>query len=115
MAQPINLAANDIATLRLVPGAAAAPVLVLPGDQQVTASSVASLDPHAGPHILGVRQIPESDPLLRGRVVAVLYDRDIDPASLGNVWHAPDEDLTLEFIATDYPRHMRPHLDQVLG
>ena len=41
--------------------------------------------------------------------------RHIDPASLGNVWHAPDQDLTLEFIATDYPRHMRHHLDQVLG
>lgn len=38
----------------------------------------------APPTVLGVRQIPESDPLERGRVVAVLFDHAIDPTSLNN-------------------------------
>src|SRR5262249_7772779 len=54
-----------------------------------TADSVRAFDPGAAPHIVGVRQIPESDPLMRGRVVAVLYDRDVDPASL-----SPDSGAT---------------------
>jgi hypothetical protein len=29
------------------------------------------------------------------------------------VWHAPDGDLTLEFIATDYVRHVKHHLKQI--
>lgn len=39
----------------------------------------------APPAVLGVRQIPESDPLERGRVVAVLFDQAIDPVSLNNL------------------------------
>ncbi len=38
--------------------------------------------PNTAPAIDGVRQIPESDPLERGRVVGVLFDEAIDGASL---------------------------------
>jgi hypothetical protein len=37
----------------------------------------------------------------------------LDNAALAHVWHAPDGDLTLEFIATDYVRHLRHHLKQI--
>jgi len=37
----------------------------------------------------------------------------IDPATLGHVWHSPDGDVTLEFIATDYVRHLKHHLRQI--
>jgi hypothetical protein len=37
----------------------------------------------------------------------------LDDAALGHVWHAPDGDLTLEFIATDYVRHLEHHLKQI--
>ena len=39
----------------------------------------------------------------------------INPATLGNVWKFTEGDLTLEEIATDYPRHMRHHLQQISG
>jgi hypothetical protein len=37
----------------------------------------------------------------------------LDPAALGHVWHSPDGDVTLEFIATDYVRHLKHHLLQI--
>lgn len=37
----------------------------------------------------------------------------LDPSSLGHVWHSPEGDKTLEFIATDYVRHLRHHLAQI--
>jgi hypothetical protein len=37
----------------------------------------------------------------------------LDEAALGHVWHAPDGDLTLEFIASDYVRHLKHHLKQI--
>ena len=35
--------------------------------------------------------------------------------TLGNVWKYSQGDLTLEEVATDYPRHMQHHLGQILG
>jgi hypothetical protein len=37
----------------------------------------------------------------------------IDPSALGHVWHSSDGDVTLEFIATDYVRHLKHHLNQI--
>lgn len=37
----------------------------------------------------------------------------LNPAKLGNVWKFTEGDLTLQEIATDYPRHMRHHLQQI--
>ena len=37
----------------------------------------------------------------------------LDDSALGHVWHAPDGDVTLEFIATDYVRHVKHHLAQI--
>jgi hypothetical protein len=37
----------------------------------------------------------------------------LDPSALDHVWHAPDGDVTLEFIATDYVRHLKHHLNQI--
>ena len=37
----------------------------------------------------------------------------MDPATLGHVWHSPDGEVTLEFIATDYVRHLMHHLRQI--
>lgn len=37
----------------------------------------------------------------------------MDPASLGHVWHSPTGEVTLEFIATDYLRHLKHHLGQI--
>jgi hypothetical protein len=37
----------------------------------------------------------------------------LDHAALGHVWHSPEGDVTLEFIATDYVRHLRHHLKQI--
>jgi hypothetical protein len=37
----------------------------------------------------------------------------IDEGSLGHIWHSPDGDVTLEYIATDYVRHMKHHLRQI--
>jgi hypothetical protein len=38
-----------------------------------------------------------------------------DPAALHHVWKYAPGDLTLEEIATDYPRHMQHHLDQIMA
>ncbi|MFQ5665123.1 MAG: Ig-like domain-containing protein [Candidatus Binatia bacterium] len=78
----VTLAAGDTAIVRIVSSAGGAPVLRLPDNQQQAASSLRSFDANAGPRIVGVRQIPESDPLMRGRVVAVLCDRDVAPDGL---------------------------------
>ena len=43
--------------------------------------------PNRGPRIVGVRQIPEADPLQRGRTVAVLFDEAIDDATLSSTQH----------------------------
>jgi hypothetical protein len=37
----------------------------------------------------------------------------LDEGALGHVWHSPDGDVTLEFIATDYVRHLKHHLTQI--
>ena len=37
----------------------------------------------------------------------------LDNAALGHVWHSSDGDVTLEFIATDYVRHLKHHLGQI--
>jgi len=37
----------------------------------------------------------------------------LDDSALGHVWHAPDGDVTLEFIASDYVRHLQHHLAQI--
>ena len=37
----------------------------------------------------------------------------LDDAALAHVWHSPDGDVTLEFIATDYVRHLKHHLKQI--
>ena len=37
----------------------------------------------------------------------------LDDSALGRVWHSPDGDVTLEFIASDYVRHLRHHLAQI--
>jgi hypothetical protein len=37
----------------------------------------------------------------------------LDDSRLGHVWHSPDGDVTLEFIATDYVRHVKHHLAQI--
>jgi hypothetical protein len=37
----------------------------------------------------------------------------LDEATLGHVWHSPSGDITLEFIASDYVRHLKHHLTQI--
>jgi hypothetical protein len=37
----------------------------------------------------------------------------LDNGALGHVWHSSDGDVTLEFIATDYVRHLEHHLKQI--
>ena len=37
----------------------------------------------------------------------------LDPAALGHVWKAPDGDHDLAFLARDYLRHLRHHLEQL--
>ena len=37
----------------------------------------------------------------------------LDDAALAHVWRSPDGNVTLEFIATDYVRHLKHHLDQI--
>lgn len=80
----VTLGEGLTATIHIVPGAGGTPALQVLSTQPLTTNNVTSFPSNAGPHIVGVRQIPESDPLARGRVVAVLYDRDIDPTSLGS-------------------------------
>jgi hypothetical protein len=40
--------------------------------------------------------------------------RHADPQAAGHVWKASDGDLTLEFLMTDYLKHLQHHLDQIL-
>jgi hypothetical protein len=40
--------------------------------------------------------------------------RHADPQAAEHVWKAPDGDLALAFLMTDYLRHLRHHLDQIL-
>jgi hypothetical protein len=75
-------AVGETATMRILPGAASPPILVLPSGEPLPPNSQVPFDPDAGPRLIGVRQLPEGDPLQRGRVVAMLFDRDIDPASV---------------------------------
>ena len=37
----------------------------------------------------------------------------LDNAALDHVWHSPEGDVTLQFIATDYVRHLVHHLKQI--
>jgi hypothetical protein len=37
----------------------------------------------------------------------------MEPAALGNIWDKGDERQDLEFVATDYVRHLRHHLEQI--
>jgi len=37
----------------------------------------------------------------------------LDDSALAHVWHSPDGDVTLEFIASDYVRHLKHHLAQI--
>jgi hypothetical protein len=37
----------------------------------------------------------------------------LDASALGHVWHSPEGDVTLEFIANDYVRHLTHHLRQI--
>jgi hypothetical protein len=37
----------------------------------------------------------------------------MDEAALGHIWHSPEGDVTLEFIAGDYVVHMKHHLEQI--
>jgi hypothetical protein len=37
----------------------------------------------------------------------------LDDSALGHVWHSPEGDVTLEFIASDYVRHLKHHLAQI--
>jgi hypothetical protein len=46
------------------------------------------------------------------RHLATIIDT-LDPSALGHVWHSPGGDVTLEFIATDYVRHLKHHLNQI--
>jgi hypothetical protein len=85
----VALAEGETATLHIVPGAGGTPALQVPNNQQLTTNSL-SFDANAGPQVVGVRQIPESDPLERGRVVAVLYDRDADTSGLHAVLNYAD-------------------------
>jgi hypothetical protein len=40
--------------------------------------------------------------------------RHADPQAAGNIWKSPDGDVTLAFLMTDYLKHLRHHLDQIL-
>jgi hypothetical protein len=46
------------------------------------------------------------------RHLATIIDT-LDPSALGHVWHSPEGDVTLEFLATDYVSHMKHHLRQI--
>ncbi|MFI5398533.1 MAG: carboxypeptidase regulatory-like domain-containing protein, partial [Candidatus Binatia bacterium] len=85
----VDLSSGRTATLHIVPGAAGTAALQVPNNQQLTTNNL-SLNANAGPRIVGVRQIPESDPLERGRVVAVLYDRDIGGSTTQSVLNYAD-------------------------
>jgi hypothetical protein len=40
--------------------------------------------------------------------------RHADPQAAGHLWQSPEGDVTLAFLMTDYLRHLRHHLDQIL-
>lgn len=40
---------------------------------------------------------------------------NLDTASLGHTWHSPHGEISLEFTIADYLRHMRHHLEQIIG
>jgi hypothetical protein len=46
------------------------------------------------------------------RHLAAVIER-FDEKALGHVWHGPDGDVTLEFLAEDYVEHLRHHLKQI--
>jgi hypothetical protein len=46
------------------------------------------------------------------RHLATVIESLDDPA-LGHVWHSPSSDVTLEFVAADYVRHLTHHLRQI--
>jgi len=57
------------------------------GELSAPGATLEELDPFtraAPPAVLGVRQIPESDALERGRVVAVLFDQAVHPDSVSD-------------------------------
>jgi hypothetical protein len=68
-------------TLDVSPAAPNTPVLICSDGTTIPAAVTDYVND--GPAVVGVRQIPESDPLQRGRVVAVLFDETVDPSSLG--------------------------------
>ena len=39
----------------------------------------------------------------------------IDPKTLGHVWDSGNNRYTLDFVVSDYVRHLRHHVEQVLG
>ena len=47
-----------------------------------------------------------------GKIVSRIIE-SLDESTLGHVWHSPGGDITLEFIATDYVRHLKHHLAQI--
>ena len=40
--------------------------------------------------------------------------RHANPQAAGNFWKSPEGDLALAFLMTDYLKHLRHHLDQIL-
>ncbi len=38
---------------------------------------------------------------------------NLDPACLGNVWIGDDQEMTLEFLARDYYRHIQWHIEHL--
>jgi hypothetical protein len=40
--------------------------------------------------------------------------RHADPQAAGHLWKSPEGDLPLAFLMTDYLKHLRHHLDQIL-
>ena len=64
----------------------------------------------------GYQQMPWSEIMTLwsayNRHLAVVI-ASLNEDALGHVWHSPDGDVTLEFIATDYVRHLEHHLRQI--
>lgn len=55
-----------------------------------------------GPSVQGMLQLPEADPLQRGRVVAVLFDEAIDPATVNGA------DYQLRYLHGSFPSVVGP-------
>lgn len=66
--------------------------------------------------VTGYQNIPWTDIIALwaayNRYLATIIE-SLDPSALGHVWHSPGGDVTLEFIATDYVRHLEHHLTQI--